>query len=38
LLPLIGGEDYPPYRKGLPVYAELKAKPVPKRLKVPFVV
>jgi ATP-dependent phosphofructokinase / diphosphate-dependent phosphofructokinase len=38
LLPLIGGEDYPPYRRGLPVYAELKGSHVAKRLRQPFVV
>jgi 6-phosphofructokinase len=38
LLPLIGGEGYPPYRNGLPAYATLKAAGVPKRLKTPFVV
>ncbi len=38
LLPLIGGEGYPPYRDGLPAYASLKGASVPKRLKTPFVV
>jgi ATP-dependent phosphofructokinase / diphosphate-dependent phosphofructokinase len=38
LLPLIGGEDYPPYRHGLPAYAALKSVGVPKRLRTPFVV
>jgi 6-phosphofructokinase len=38
LLPLIGGEDYPPYRHGLPAYAALKGVGVPKRLRTPFVV
>jgi len=38
LLPLIGGEDYPPYRRGLPAYARLKGSGVPKRLRQPFVV
>ncbi|MDE2304992.1 MAG: 6-phosphofructokinase [Gammaproteobacteria bacterium] len=37
LAPLIGGEDYPPYRGGLPDYVELKGVAVPKRLKRPFV-
>ena len=37
LLPLIGGEDYPPYRHGLPAYAALKGVGVPKRLRTPFV-
>ena len=38
LEPLIGGEDYPPYRNGLPAYAVLKGASVPKRLRRPFVV
>ena len=38
LLPLIGGEDYPPYRNGLPTYVTLKGVSVPKRLRQPFVV
>jgi 6-phosphofructokinase len=38
LAPLIGGEDYPPYRNGLPVYAVLKGARVPQRLRRPFVV
>jgi ATP-dependent phosphofructokinase / diphosphate-dependent phosphofructokinase len=38
LLPLIGGEDYPPYVRGLPAYAAIKGRGVPKRLKRPFVV
>jgi 6-phosphofructokinase 1 len=38
LLPLIGGEDYPPYRHGLPSYVTLKGVPVAKRLSTPFVV
>jgi ATP-dependent phosphofructokinase / diphosphate-dependent phosphofructokinase len=33
LLPLIQGEDYPPYENGLPRYATLKNKPVPKKLE-----
>lgn len=37
LQPLIGGEDYPPYRDGLPNYGALKAIAVPKRLKQRFV-
>jgi 6-phosphofructokinase 1 len=36
LLPLIGGEAYPPYRNGMPVYAALKAADVAKRLREPF--
>ncbi len=38
LLPLIGGEDYPPYTQGLPRYATIKGASVPKRLSTPFVV
>ena len=38
LSPLIGGEDYPPYRNGLPVYVTLKGASVPKRLNRPFVI
>jgi ATP-dependent phosphofructokinase / diphosphate-dependent phosphofructokinase len=38
LQPLIGGEDYPPYEKGLPRYVALKGASVPKRLRDPFVV
>jgi ATP-dependent phosphofructokinase / diphosphate-dependent phosphofructokinase len=38
LLPLIGGEGYPPYRHGMPVYAALKGARVAKRLRTPFVV
>jgi 6-phosphofructokinase len=38
LLPLIGGEDYPPYRQGMPAYVTLKGVPVAKRLSTPFVV
>jgi 6-phosphofructokinase len=38
LLPLIGGEGYPPYRHGMPVYAALKAVGVAKRLRKPFVI
>ncbi len=37
LLPLIGGEDYPPYRDGLPAYAPLKLVGVPPRLEGSFV-
>jgi 6-phosphofructokinase 1 len=37
LEPLIGGEDYPPYRNGLPQYAVLKKTPVRRRLEKPFV-
>lgn len=38
LQPLIQGEDYPPYIKGLPKYASLRKVTVPKRLKTKFVV
>jgi 6-phosphofructokinase len=38
LKPLIGGEDYPPYRGGLPSYVTLKCGAVPKRLRQSFVV
>ncbi len=33
LEPLIGGEDYPPYQRGLPDYARLRGKPVRRKLK-----
>ncbi|MEO5574137.1 MAG: 6-phosphofructokinase [Gammaproteobacteria bacterium] len=36
LQPLIAGEDYPPYKNGLPVYVTLKNVAVPKRLKDKF--
>lgn len=36
LQPLIKGEDYPPYRKGLPDYVRLKNVAVPKRLTTTF--
>ena len=36
LEPLIGGEDYPPYQKGLPKYAKLRGKSVRRRLKGSF--
>jgi len=32
LAPLIAGEDYPPYRDGLPVYVRLRNVAVPKKL------
>ena len=38
LAPLIAGEDYPPYRDGLPAYAELKLAAVRKKLTSTFVV
>ena len=36
LRPLIQGEDYPPYRDGLPAYVTLKNVSVPKLLGTPF--
>jgi 6-phosphofructokinase 1 len=33
MLPLIKGEDYPPYKDGLPKYVRLKNVGVPKKLK-----
>ena len=36
LSPLIRGEDYPPYRDGLPIYVTLKHTPVKKKLAQPF--
>ena len=36
LAPLIQGEDYPPYKNGLPQYVRLKNVPVKKRLKTEF--
>ena len=36
LEPLIRGEDYPPYRNGLPRYVALKNVAVKKKLKTPF--
>ena len=36
LEPLIGGEDYPPYKAGLPDYARLRLKAVKRRLKHPY--
>ena len=38
LEPLIRGEDYPPYKNGLPVYVDLKNHPVRPKLKDRFVV
>jgi 6-phosphofructokinase 1 len=38
LLPLIGGEDYPPYRRGLPAYVTLKGVGIAKRLREKFVI
>ena len=37
LEPLIGGEDYPPYKNGLPVYVKLKNEAVNKKLNSPFI-
>ncbi len=37
LAPLIRGEDYPPYRDGMPAYVELKKVPVPRKLPGDFV-
>ncbi|HMB73037.1 MAG TPA: 6-phosphofructokinase [Gammaproteobacteria bacterium] len=37
LEPLIQGEDYPPYHRGLPRYASLKYKPVARLLATEFV-
>src|SRR5690606_32369134 len=36
LAPLIQGEDYPPYKHGLPVYVKLKNTPVDKKLATTF--
>lgn len=36
LLPLIQGEDYPPYQNGLPQYVKLKNAPVAKKLTTVF--
>ena len=36
LAPLINGEAYPPYEKGMPKYVTLKNKPVKKKLKAAF--
>jgi 6-phosphofructokinase 1 len=36
LAPLIKGEDYPPYRDGLPQYVVLKNTPVRRKLKTQF--
>jgi 6-phosphofructokinase 1 len=36
LQPLIAGEDYPPYEKGLPAYVRIRGKPVRKRLKTEY--
>ena len=36
LQPLIQGEDYPPYKNGLPQYVTLKNAGVPKKLDTTF--
>ena len=36
LAPLIAGEDYPPYKNGLPEYVRLKNMSVPRKLKTRF--
>ncbi|MFI4913637.1 MAG: 6-phosphofructokinase [Steroidobacterales bacterium] len=36
LEPLIGGEDYPPYRAGLPAYVRIKGTAVRRKLKTEF--
>jgi 6-phosphofructokinase 1 len=36
LEPLIAGEDYPPYKNGLPQYVQIKGVPVPKKLATTF--
>jgi 6-phosphofructokinase len=36
LAPLVVGEDYPPYRAGLPVYVRLRNAAVPRKLKTEF--
>lgn len=36
LRPLIQGEDYPPYKNGLPDYVRLRNEPVPKKLNTDF--
>lgn len=33
LLPLIQGENYPPYRRGLPEYITLQNRLIPRKLK-----
>jgi 6-phosphofructokinase 1 len=38
LAPLIGGESYPPYKDGIPLYVTLKGKRVRKRLTKSFVI
>jgi ATP-dependent phosphofructokinase / diphosphate-dependent phosphofructokinase len=36
LAPLIAGEDYPPYRNGLPDYVKIRGKAVKRRLKAEY--
>jgi ATP-dependent phosphofructokinase / diphosphate-dependent phosphofructokinase len=36
LTPLIAGEDYPPYRNGLPAYVKIRGKAVKRRLKTDY--
>jgi len=36
LEPLVQGEDYPPYKNGLPAYVKLRNAAVPKKLNTPF--
>jgi 6-phosphofructokinase 1 len=36
LQPLIAGEDYPPYKDGMPVYPRLKKILAPKKLDTDF--
>jgi 6-phosphofructokinase 1 len=36
LEPLIKGEEYPPYKDGMPQYVQLKKVAVPKKLKTSF--
>jgi 6-phosphofructokinase len=36
LLPLIAGEDYPPYRDGIPAYVRVKGSAVRRKLKADF--
>jgi len=38
LQPLIEGEDYPPYKNGLPTYVSLKNQRVARKLKTEFVI
>lgn len=38
LEPLIAGEDYPPYKDGLPAYVQIKGAAVPRKLNKPFVI